>query len=201
MAIPAEVDRAWDLGDSCPKCPVSYTLVLPYAVQLDEDDEDVIALSYRCAAGHRWGTGYSPSAVAEVVQQQKNSPNAVFYRSDAVTGLRDVIAAIKQERSERMKVTSKIHSNRDGDFIAISTDAPTESDFLLSLEDAILEKKQSGEKAFFLAADFLKQVSDIVCKLRGYKSDVVVKQVIVSGRTLPDDVVQLHGTAQAKVGA
>jgi hypothetical protein len=79
---------------------------------------------------------------------------------------------------------------KNGDNMAIRTNAKTEDEFISSaaavLSDLIEERRYEHDWEFQFER-WLVQVSDIVCKLRGYKSDVDEQRVITAGDVAPSE--------------
>lgn len=77
---------------------------------------------------------------------------------------------------------------KNGDAMAIRTNATTEEEFISSasevLGDLIDTGKYNGDWEFQLSR-WLRQVVDITCKLRGYKADVEEQRVITAGDVAP----------------
>jgi hypothetical protein len=75
---------------------------------------------------------------------------------------------------------------KDGDHMAILTDAPDELDFLSSLSQLLGEmidaKLFEGDWEFQLG-NWLPQIVDICCKYRGYKNDVSERRVLCAGNS------------------
>ncbi len=90
-------------------------------------------------------------------------------------------------------MTGVTQFHKDGDSMAISTNAKTEAEFVDAVTEILAAKIEGGEHQHdweFQLARWLPQIVDICCKLRGYKSDVTEHRVIVAGEWLPSDVVQ-----------
>ena len=73
---------------------------------------------------------------------------------------------------------------KDGDAMAIRTDAATDSEFLdgcSSVISEMIEKGLYGNDWEFQLGFWLPQIVDIACSLRGYKSEVVTRTMRSTG--------------------
>jgi len=94
-----------------------------------------------------------------------------------------------------------VQFHKDGDNMAISTNAATEQEFMAAAVEALADKIDSGDHMGdweFQLDRWLPQIVDVCCKLRGYKSPVVEHRVIVAGQWLPSDVVQIFSRARER---
>jgi hypothetical protein len=83
---------------------------------------------------------------------------------------------------------ARIELYKDGDHLAILTNAANEDDFYEAfcelLSNLIDADKYSGDWEFQFRF-WLPQATDIVCRLRGYKNDVHEERVMVAGHIGP----------------
>jgi hypothetical protein len=90
-----------------------------------------------------------------------------------------------------MSAVVKFH--KDGNSMAISTDAASEAEFMAAVVETLAAKIDSLEHATdweFQLERWLPQIVNVCCKLRGYKADVTEHRVIVAGEWYPADMVQ-----------
>jgi len=74
--------------------------------------------------------------------------------------------------------------HKDGDNMAIETDAKDEGDFLQSMGALLSQAIDAGDFAGdweFQFSFWLPQMVDICCKLRGYKNEVHERRVLIAG--------------------
>lgn len=104
--------------------------------------------------------------------------------TDAVTERRTPSA-----KAHAMSATVKFYKN--GDTMAITTDAITEEEFFAaaaSALDTMIEEKLFGHDWAFQLEYWLPQMVDIVCKIRGYKAPTVQEvRMLAAGHIPPDD--------------
>jgi hypothetical protein len=91
--------------------------------------------------------------------------------------------------------------HREGDNFAIVTDAENEPAFREQFSGAISKMIEDGtydaEEWEFSLARWLAPATEISCKYRGYKSDVVEKRTIIAGSIDPDAAVISFGRETA----
>lgn len=98
----------------------------------------------------------------------------------------DASDRIFQEMDMDASKNDIVRFHQNGASRSISTNAASEESFIREVEVILRQRTQSvGE----FEAGWLKPIIDIVCRLRGYKSDVVEHRVIVAGEWVPEDVV------------
>jgi hypothetical protein len=81
---------------------------------------------------------------------------------------------------------------KDGDTMAIVTDAISEDEFLDQLGQAwhtLIENKYFEHDWYFQFSYWLPQVVDICCKYRGYKNNVLQRQLLCAGSVFPDEKI------------
>jgi hypothetical protein len=86
-----------------------------------------------------------------------------------------------------------VQLHKDGDNMAISTNAATEQEFMGEIASLLALKIHAGDHEGdweFQLERWLPQIVNVCCKLRGYKADVTEHRVIVAGQWFPSDMVQ-----------
>lgn len=79
--------------------------------------------------------------------------------------------------------------HREGDEFAIVTTAETEdefrSQFVRALNQVIIDGEYASDEVFVME-EWVKHFSEIICRYRGYKSQVVERKTITAGHIAPD---------------
>jgi len=76
---------------------------------------------------------------------------------------------------------------KDGDKMAIKTEAPDEREFMnemCELLARLIEKNAYPKDWYFQLLNWLDQVVDICCKYRGYKNQVEERRILIAGSIL-----------------
>jgi hypothetical protein len=88
-----------------------------------------------------------------------------------------------------MPAIVKLH--KDGDNMAMSTNAQSEQEFLTALLPELAARlEHHADDLEFQLERWIPQIVDLCCKLRGYKADVREHRVLVAGEWLPADIVE-----------
>ena len=78
----------------------------------------------------------------------------------------------------------EIYQHKGGHEIGLRTDALTEEEFVPQIVDILqmqIESKSHDEFWSFYMSNFLKAYNEVVCSLRGYKANVVKRQIVEAG--------------------
>lgn len=114
------------------------------------------------------------------------------------------IVTITFKRSTNPMAREYVKLYQDGDSVAISTNVVDEADFMRRAASALADvvNENPGDPANETRLlNWLPQITDIVCKLRGYKAPLVDEQrVLTAGRILPSDSLVV-ATSEATNGS
>lgn len=103
-------------------------------------------------------------------------------------------APIRTVRKEVDMIRGEVRLHREGEQFAVSTNAETERDFLDGVASALAGQDCEANEL----SKWLPLIVDVACKMRGYKSDVTEKRIIIAGAWLPNDHAAIVGTAKVE---
>ena len=122
--------------------------------------------------------------IIDVIKSAFSDDSDFYENGHHLFNYKEIEKARMSHRGLNMEGKVMVQVFKDGKRIAIKTDAETEEEFIRKMADVftgMIEKKMFEGDWQFNFERILPQIVDICCKMRGYKTDVEVRRVILSG--------------------